>query len=300
MHWKDLKTFAIAVLFIVNTAFAVFIFNHWYTDTYYRNTLIDSSLSVFEAGGLHVDRSFLEKKKEKPPVYMGTAEFDRFSEIAERLNDKSYLLKKEKNGIYLIGEQDTFFFGYDFSFAYGTGAFSGKTSSLLLEEGWLLLNEDGQKESSERIAEKFLQKLLPADKKFEYAVICLAVYGSGEERIAVFSQTIDDIPTEHKLYCLISDGKVIGADGKISVIAPSERKKAENTGLCNILFEEKAYIDSLEESERKPSYTVENISYSYGTYFDENVFYFIPLCKITYEDGESRIYNFISGEPYEP
>ena len=36
----------------------------------------------------------------------------------------------------------------------------------------------------------------------------------------------------------------------------------------------------------------------YGVYFDENAFYFIPLCRITYADGESRTYNFISGELY--
>ena len=105
--------------------------------------------------------------------------------------------------------------------------------------------------------------------------------------------------TEHEIYCRISDGKVSAADGTFYSALPNERKKAENIGLCNILFEEKAYIDALDESERKNSYTVQEISYSYGVYFDEQMFYFVPLCRITYGDGESRLYNFISGELYE-
>ncbi len=297
MHWKDLKTFAVAVLLIVDTVFALFIFNHWYTDRYYRDSLIDSALSVFEESGLRIERSFLEKKKERFPVYMGFSGKEGLSEMAVRLGASGYLPQTEENGIFLTGNEDMFFFGYDFSFSYHTAGVSEKTSEMLTEE-WKLLDRDESEKNCAQIGFEFLKKLLPKDEKNEYDIVCLGVYGLGEERIALFCQSVNRIRTENLIYCRISDGEVCAADGVFFPIAPRERQKAENIGLCNLFFEEKAYIDSLDATERKPLYTVTEISYSYGAYFDEDAFYLIPLCRIVYGDGDSRIYNFISGELY--
>ena len=297
MHWKDLKTFAIAVLLVVDAVFVFCVFEHWYAERYYRNNLIDSAVSVFESSGLYVERSLLEKKKERPPVYAGISDPGYLSELLDR---PDVVLQHEENGIWASGEDGTFFFGYDFSFSYRREESREIPSELVYTENWVLLSGGEQTAVCECVSADFLKALLPVDEKYQYTPECLAVYGSGEESIAVFILRFGNIKTENRIFCRVSEGKVISADGVLCTAFPTERKKAENTGLCNLLFEEKAYIDALDESERKTSYIVAEVSYSYGVYFDENIFYFIPLCQITYTDGESRTYNFISGELYTP
>lgn len=295
MHWKDLKTFAIAVLLVVDAVFVFCICEHWYAEMYYRKNLIDSALSVFEESGLYVDRSFLEKKKERPPVYDGALESENLSESLERLGGS---LQREEKGIHVSREDGAFFFGYDFSFSYRSEEGLELPSELLHTKNWTLLTGGEQEAVCEYISVDFLQSLLPVNGKYQYTPECLAVYGSGEESIAVLILRFGKMKTENRILCRVSEGKIVSADGTLFTAFPNERKKAENIGLCNLLFEEKAYIDALDESERKPSYTVTDVSYSYSVYFDENAFYFIPLCRITYADGESRTYNFISGELY--
>ena len=297
MHWKDLKTFAIAVLLIVDAIFIFGIFEQRYSEKYYRNNLIDSAVSVFEASGLQVDRSFLEKKKESLPVYQGTLDSEYLSESFER---QGALLQSEEKGMRLYTEDGVFFFGYDFSFSYEGKEGFEKPSELIHTDEWVLWEGGEAAALCEYVSSDFLKSLLPANRKYKYVPECLAVYGSGEEGIAVFSLRFENMQTENKIFCRVSEGAVVSADGMLCTAFPNERKKAENIGLCNLLFEEKAYIDALDESERKSPYTVADISYSYGVYFDENVFYFIPLCRITYADGECRTYNFISGELYVP
>ena len=299
MHWKDLKSLAIAVLLIVDAVFIFVIFKHRYTEAYYQKNLIDSSLSVFETSGLYVDRSFLTKKKERLPVYQGILYSDGLSETTEALSTRGYLREINEKGIHLIGADDVYFFGYDFSFSYYTQENAEMPSQTLLTEEKVLLDEGERKNACIRVSSDFLKSLLPENGKFEYALSCNAVYSFGDENIAVFSVYLENIKTENEIYCRISDEKVSAADGLLCTVLPTARKKAENIGLCNLLFEEKAYIDALDESERKLSYTLKDVSYSYGVYFDGNVFYLIPLCRITYEDGENRTYNFISGELYE-
>ena len=299
MHWKDLKTLAIAVLLIVDAAFIFFIFKHRYTEIYYQKNLIDSSLSVFETSGLYVDRSFLTKKKERLPVYQGILYSDGLSETTKALSNRGYLRQIDEKGIHWIGAEDVYFFGYDFSFSYHAQEDAEMPSQSLHTEEKFLLDEGDRKNACVRISSDFLKALLPTNGKFEYDLGCNAVYGIGEEYIAVFSVYLENIKTENEIYCRISDEKVSAADGLLCTVLPSTRKKAENIGLCNILFQEKAYIDALDESEKKLSYTLKDVSYSYGVYFDGNVFYLIPLCRIAYEDGENRTYNFISGELYE-
>lgn len=297
MHWKDLKTFAIAVLLVVDAVFVFCIFEHWYAERYYRNNLIDSAVSVFESSGLYVERSFLEKRKERPPVYVGISDAES---LLESLENPDVYLQREKNGIRMSGAEGTFFFGYDFSFSYRKEDDSEMPSGLIHTENWTLLTGSEQAAVCEYVSADFLQSLLPENGKYKYTPECLAVYASGEDSIAVFILRFGNMETENKIFCRVSDGEVVSADGTLYTAFPDERKKAENFGLCNILFEEKAYIDALDESERKQSYTVADVSYSYGVYFDETVFYFVPLCRITYADGESRTYNFISGELYVP
>ncbi|MBR5188213.1 MAG: hypothetical protein IKW18_07070 [Clostridia bacterium] len=299
MHWKDLKTLAIAVLLIVDAVFIFVILKHRHTEIYYPKNLIDSSISVFETSGLYVDRSFLTKKKERLPVYQGVLYSDGLSKAAKSLSQQGYLRQIDEKGIHLIGAEDAYFFGYDFSFSYHTQEDAEKPSQSLHTEDNVLLEEGERKSACVRISADFLKALLPDNGKFEYDLGCNAVYGIGEEYIAVFSVYLENIKTENEIYCRISNEKVSAADGLLCTVLPSARKKAENIGLCNLLFEEKAYIDALDESERKLSYILKDVSYSYGVYFDGNVFYLIPLCRITYEDGENRTYNFISGELYE-
>ena len=300
MSWKNLKTFAIITLLVMDIVFAFFVIERQYSVSYYDDTLIDSAITVFSEGGLHIDRSFLEMKKKMPSVYTGKIQTELFSEVTAAMERDGYQIEEDTGCLRFTGENGEFFFGNDFIFTYISQQGS-KLPSDLLEEGlWIVLADGEEKTSVLHTALDFLEsKALISDTfaHYSYDISCLYVYSSGGNYIIHLVQNMDDMALESGLYLLISDGNVISADGTFSILLPKEKKTAENADLLNILFAEKAYIAS---SEHKPlDYTVSDISYSYGLYFDsDNTFYLIPLCKITYLNGEERVYNFVSGKLY--
>ncbi|MBQ8497614.1 MAG: hypothetical protein IJ489_09200 [Clostridia bacterium] len=300
MSWKNLKIFAIITLLVMDIVFAFFVIERRYSVSYYDDTLIDSAITVFSASDLHVDRSFLEAKKKMPAVYTGKITSTLFSEVTEAMERGGYQIQEDTGGMRFVGETDEFFFGNDFIFTY-ISAEGIKLPSVLLEEGlWVALSDGEEKTSVFQTAIDFLKsKALISDTfaHYSYDISCRYVYRLGGNYIVHLIQSVDGMALESGLYLLISDGNVTCADGTFSILLPKDKKSAENADLLNILFAEKAYIASLDKN--TSDYTVSDISYSYGLYFDsDDTFYLIPLCKITYLNGEERVYNFVSGKLY--
>lgn len=300
MSWKNLKIFAIVTLLIMDIVFALFVIERKYSVLYYDDALIDSAVTVFSESGLHVDRAFLEERKPSPAVYTGSVEPQAFSEITKAMVREGYQAQEDTDGMRFIGGQGEFFFGNDFVFTYA--AENESLPSALMENGiWTALSEGEEKDSVLQTALSFLERYAFASEplaRYGYDIRCPYVYSLGGDYIVQLVQSIDGISLEEGLCLLISDGEVRSADGTLCALRPREKKSAENVGLMNVLFAEKAYIDTLQQTDAS-GYTVSAVTYSYGLYFDaDNTFYLIPLCRITYLNGETRIYNFVSGKLY--
>lgn len=300
MSWKLLKRFAIVLLLFMDIVFAFFIVQRRRAMMYYEETLIDSAMTVFASSGLQVDRSLLEAKKHSPYVYTGALTTDALLEISEKMADLGYLCSPgDAGGLSFFGANDTFFFGNDFSFSYKADV-DVLMPSELLDHGEYLGAEPSAHADVLHTAEAFLHTYsdFSADgQRYRYAFFCDSLYAADGIYVVRMGRTIDGVPMEDGIDLVISGGAVTAAEGVLAFRAPNAKKTAENTGIMNILLAEKAYIDTLADEDAV--YTVSEISYSYGLYFDaDGAFYLVPLCRVSYQNGDVRTYNFVSGKLY--
>lgn len=283
MNWKSLKKFAIAVLLVMDIVFFFCVAERHYAVSYYDSALIDSAVTVFASSGISVDRSLLEQKKPKLAVYTGEIEEKAFAAVAASLGT------------------ETSFLGKDFAVSYAESEDVPMPSALLAEGIWMALPEGAEKERAFLMAQAFLEThglIAESAQRYRYDVVCTEAFVLGGQTVVRLRQRLDGMLLEDGLDLYISEGRVKSAEGVFALLAPRSKKSTENEGVMSILFSEKAYIDALAEEERG-EYTVSDISYSYGLYFDaEGTFYLIPLCKVSYQNGEVRIYNFVSGKLY--
>ena len=82
MSWKQIKTFAIVMLCVMNAVFLFLIMQRHYRASYYDDDLVDSALLVFRESELYVDRSFLSEKVVSLPVYVGTTDSQTLEDLA--------------------------------------------------------------------------------------------------------------------------------------------------------------------------------------------------------------------------
>ena len=299
MSWKNLKIFAIITLLVMDIVFAFCVIERKLSVLYYEDTLIDSALTVFSESGLQVDRSFLQQRKPRLAVYLGTSDTDVYAKILPTMQQKGFSLQEDEGGIRLLGNSSAFFFGDDLTFSYVADQ-NQQTPSAILQEGFRTAVYDEEEiAQAMEIVSSFLNEFsLSSDgfSKYRYNIVCDAIYRMGDKKILHCVQYLDGMPLYEGFSLCIRDGQVVSADGTFALLLPNEKKTAENIGVMNVLFAEKSYIDALPE---KQTFIVSSISYSYGLYFDaDGTFYLIPLCEITYTNGEKRTYNFVSGKIY--
>ena len=296
MSWKNLKIFAIVTLLVMDIIFAFCVIERKLSVLYYEDPLIDSALTVFSESGLQIDRSFLKKRKQLPAVYLGSADTDA---LLLTMQKNGFTAEEDDGGIRLTGDRGEFFFGDDLSFSYFSDENQKAPSALLREGFWTAVSDEEETSLARERVLTFLDEFeLIADgfSKYRYEIVCDRVYHLGNRTIVSCIQYLDGMPLHNGFALSVLDGQVVSADGTFAILLPNEKKTAENIGLMNVFFAEKAYIDSLTE---KQTFTLSSISYSYGLYFDaDGTFYLIPLCEIVYTNGEKRTYNFVSGKLY--
>ena len=308
MSWKQIKTFAIVMLCVMNAVFLFLIMQRHYRASYYDDDLVDSALLVFRESELYVDRSFLSEKVVSLPVYVGTTDSQTLEDLAvvRAIAKAGYELHREPGGIRCENAVGEFYFGDDFGFYYIEKGRYDRPSDLLATERYILLKEDGaDKLGALNVVASFLEKydFLSAETvRYGYEIAYSEVYSSGVNYIVTLSQSIEGVPVCERICVMVSGGRVVSADGIFATEPPETKEKAEPVDLINILFEEKAYLDALYREGGSFSYTpmvLTDVSYSYAVYFDAaGSFYLVPLCEVGYANGETRTYNCVSGKLY--
>jgi hypothetical protein len=306
VNWKKLKLFAIVLLLLMNGWFLFRIAQRNYSAMHYEKDLITASIGVFRKSELYVDRSFLEKPIRELPVYTGSV--DENSEmllaITHTLSNRGYQISKEINGVRFTDVIGEFYFGDDFSFYYKERAHYEMPSTLLATERYIRLTpENRYRQDAFRVASDFMSRYLASgDERHGFRIFYSEVYSSGVNYIVTLTQRIDGVPIYGEICRLVSGGRVTAADGLFVTSTPTRKETAQTTDLVNILFMEKAFLDARYREGGSFSYTPMVLSkavYSYAVYFDATgTFYFVPLCTVTYMNGETRSYNCVSGKLY--
>lgn len=299
MSWKNLKVFAIVTLLVMDIVFAVCVIERKVSVLYYKDSLIDSALTVFAESDLNVDPSFLKKRNLHPAVYLGTPDTAMRKHLTRTMQEKGFSSEEDVGGIRFSGENGEFFLGDDLTFSYLADAESRSPSAMLKEGFWIAVSDEESLVSATETVKTFLGDyglLTDSFSKYRYEIICERIYRLGDQTVLRCIQYLDGMPLHNGFSLYLDGGAVVSADGTFALYSPNEKKSADNIGVMNVLFEEKSYIDTLTQD---LDFTLSSISYSYGLYFDaDGTFYLIPLCEVTYTNGEKRTYNFVSGKLY--
>ena len=73
MSWKNLKTFAIVVLLIMNVFFGTEVYRQYKRMNYYSEKEINSVTELLSESGIYVNEDILRAKKLSIPAYMRTS-----------------------------------------------------------------------------------------------------------------------------------------------------------------------------------------------------------------------------------
>ena len=191
MSWKNLKTLAIVILFVIDVFFFMEIRGRVRAENHYAPSLIDSAVSVLHESELYVDRKFLAGKIVSLPVYAGESDAGTLADAFLRAGCTE---REEPLGTRYVGEDEEFFFGNDFSFFYFTKEVEEKPSVMLKDGAYVRVENDSRAEDAEHVVDAFLRAhgIMPKKRgQFGYAIQTAEVYVSGGTFIVHVTQSLD-------------------------------------------------------------------------------------------------------------
>lgn len=296
MNWKTLKIFAIVVLLAMNFVLLGTVLERNRSISYYDDELVDNAMMLFHESGLLIDESYLREKIEKPAVLLGTFDKSAMTALAKKYLSRGYMASSVTGGMSFENDEEKFIIESDFSFTYYYKEEEERPSVFLKNGDFIEVTQARFTEGPFAVAKNFLLGVpyLGESEKYAYDFTLCGVYSVSGGTVVVVRQTVGGTELDAQIALFLREGRVCAAEGKLAAAFPVEEVTAQTVGLMDILFSEKEAL-----ADAVVSKTVSEVCYALAPYFDaEGGFYFVPLCRIVYTDGESRTYNFVSGEFY--
>ncbi len=301
MSWKNLKTFAIVVLLIMNVFFGTEVYRRYKKMNYYSEKEISSVTELLSESGISVGEDILRARKVSAPAYM------RASEEAEFLSALRLFGNVSRDGekYTVSGDCGKWNFGSDGSFEY-RAADDAPMPVSVMESGTV---------SAVFMIDRYTEKLEAAMK----SAICFddinslsankgakpshaELYRLYTDRdtgnyIAMFLQYTGRIQTSQAFYLLVNEsGEVLSGEGSISLLLPDEKLKTDCVDLLTVLFDEKRWADVYLSSGTAGRLSLSELYYSYDIYrTGEGLEYYVPTVNLIYSDGTVHSYNMIDG-----
>ena len=232
MSWKNLKIFAIAVLFVMNLFFGIEVYMQNKRMNFYSEKEIASVRGLLSESGLQIKEDYLRAKKVSPPAYMrryGDGELlASVKSVFGNVESDGDALTAVSGGIYRFGAGD----GFEYR--------SSEDSPLpeeILENGNVsaIFMFDSYSERLETAMKKVMRiesiNALPQNKKAEKtsaSLYRLYVTDDGKYFVSVFLQYIGKMQTSQAFSLVIdADGNVVSGNGTFSLLLPTEKLNAD-------------------------------------------------------------------------
>ena len=295
MKSRNLKIIAIVFILIIDIVFAVLISNRINYEQYYNSEDLNKLYSLLEESHIVLNNGLMSNKKVKINAYACRNDINALEEIVKRNYKYSNLVKSNN----------------ELSFDYENGNMMFTTESYIkyldndyLEESieYLIQVNDISSELINSLTKKVkdflsytkLQKdrLNRNTEKCEIVMKSLNKTRRGNYYLT-FSQYFGTHEITSTLSVIISNDTIVKIQGDMFVLFPVEQLKTENASLIDILLSEKRYFDN--QFEQK-TMTLYSIDYLYEFCYDGySKYYLIPICNLTYTDGEVRQYDYVTG-----
>ncbi|MBO4354194.1 MAG: hypothetical protein J5860_04565 [Clostridia bacterium] len=293
MSWRKLTWLAIAVLIIINAAFAITISSDYVSNNYYDAASVAGIIDILSESGITLENKDFPTKRVDLPVY--------------NLPDSESALKSAAMAM-SDGETEYADGAYTFRYGNGTLTLHGDFTFEYAADSYVPSEYGGEPLSNDKKAAKVKSASLSfidgvveemggeARKKIadiSYAVDSVRLVSESTYRVGV-CEYIDTYKTMNEIDVVVENGNVVSAKGSMIVLPPTGEFSANNFELFDILIKEKRYFDGVENA---APMTVSSIEYIYDMCFDVfNNIYLIPACAITYTDGTVHIYDVVSSD----
>ena len=308
MSWKNLKTFAIIVLIIMNIFFGIEVNRQYKRAHYYSESEIASVRALMSESGIYIEESYLRAKKVSLPAYKreykdgATKEAVREVFGSAEADDGKYVAKTA-SGTYC-------FFG-DGGFEYrreGETEMPRQVIDSSRARQIFILDEYTEK------LEAAMKKAMPIEKinslsqnrkaeKTDAKLYRLFVTDDGCYA-AMFLQYIGGVQSSNAFYMLTdASGNIVSGEGNFSLLLPDEKLKADCADLLTVLFDEKRWADEYfsaqqqkDPAAKKIQLTLSMLYYSYDAYRSaDGTEFYVPVINLVYSDGTVNSYNLTDG-----
>lgn len=292
MKWKNLKSFAIAVLLVLNVVFGILVYIRYTDENYYDKELIENMTTLLSESDIVLAGNALSDKIVKLNALVGTVSAAKTADALALMSGTS----PESGGDALVCRTGNAVYSHD-----GKNAFSYRRSDISEPDATGAVSVANAEEEGRRAADavwKFLSldKIFTGEGKYKSKLICRDIrYSlSGGFFAAELALCIGGLETDNVLTAYLRDGVPLMIEGSLPLSVPESAMAVQEIGVLTVLLDEKAYVDTLPV---KKTRILSQISYSYITWFDMNgKFYFTPICELRYESGELSRYDMITGE----
>lgn len=296
MKWKNLKSFAIAMLILLNTVAGILVYIRYTEENYYDRETIENMTALLDESDIVLAPQALSEKITRLYVLAGAYSEEKTAQALTGISGAAPVYDGEKyvchvgNSVYTHdGMREFSYMRTDIPAPDATGAVSPA-------------NAARESENARRAVKEFLHfgELFPTGGKYKADLVCREILysPSGGFFAARLYLEIAGAYTDNEIVAYLRGDTVIGISGKLPFAFPSESIKAQETGILTALLSEKAFIDSQRAAgTAKGILVLSHISYSYITWFDmKNTVYFTPVCELHYTNGDCSRYDMITGE----
>lgn len=292
MNWKNLKSFAIAVLLVLNAVFGILVYVRYIDENYYDKELTENMTALLAESDIVLARNALSAKIVKLNALMASSSPETVMNALELMSGAS----PEREGDAYVCHVGDAVYSHD-----GERDFSYKRKASDSLDAIGAVSVANAEEEGKRAAAavwKFLSldRVLSSDGKYKSGFICrdIRYSPSGSFFAAELVLAIGEFETDNVLTVYLRDDAPLMIEGKLPLAEPEGLGAVQEIGLFTVLLDEKEYVDTLSV---KKTRILSQISYSYITWYDMNgKFYFTPTCELRYESGELSHYDMITGE----
>lgn len=296
MKWKNLKSFAIAMLLLLNIIVGVLVGIRYTDENYYDRETIENMTALLGESDIVLAPQALSEKIVRLYTLRGTYAEEKtvqaltlISGTAPVYDGEKYLCRTE-NAVYTHDGMREFSY------------IRGDIPTLDAAGAVVPANEARERENAGRAVSEFLffDEIFPTGGKYKAELVCREILysPSGGFFAARLYMRVAGSDTDNEITAYLRDGAVIGIQGKLPFAFPTESLRAQETGILTVLLSEKEFIDSQRAAgTAKGILVLSHISYSYITWFDmKNTVCFTPVCELHYTNGDCSRYDMITGE----
>lgn len=307
MKWERVKLVVIAILLLACIILGWNIWSLTYSRRYIDEEMLSDVRAILAADDIHLADGAVPAERFRADVFVGATVEDYYQYVYNALSgDPIYRTYTTPDGLMIFTDGgDRYHISGNFGFAYYAAGFLTVNLPKYGELSMHRLTEDQREELLSSVREFLkMDALLSSDMAERYQLVLTGARITSDQQgyYVSVNLTMDGVPlVTNEAVLLIRGQQVRAMAGTWTFLSGDRTEAAPIYDQVNILISEKKNVDADRLSGAfAGSVSIERIEPCYCPYVSEEsgAVYFVPGWKITYGDGQIRVYDGVSNQIY--